>query len=173
MNSDNFTRQMPLTYNNSFAILLVTTSSSQEAGTRLAAALQPAATGQTVTLPIYVTFASTAIVTNAIVIVTMLWSKTLSGKTINVFIVNQSCIDFLSAVFILANANVGTNSGLVSGSARDEVWCRIWYPNCPVWMFYEGSIANLQVIRVIDAEFACQIHGLSLKIFQWEVVLRS
>ena len=102
--------------------------------------------GQEVMIPIYVSFSVLALVTNIIVVVTILLTPSLRHKTTNLFISNQSCIDSMAALFILANENVGTNSGLTVGNARDEIWCRLWYPNCPVWVFYDNSIANLQVI---------------------------
>ena len=59
--------------------------------------------GLNVTDIVFIAFSCLTVMSNALVIVTITWSANLRQKTMNIFIVNQSFVDLMAAVFILAH----------------------------------------------------------------------
>ncbi|XP_070563423.1 galanin receptor 2b-like [Ptychodera flava] len=97
----------------------------------------------------------TGVVGNIIVIVVFarIHKATPTGLTsTNIFIVNQSCIDLVSSIFLLAVNLIPT--GYIPHGIPGDVFCKLWVSSLyPMWACFLGSTLNL-VFLTFERYFA-------------------
>ena len=84
---------------------------------------------------------------NLFVIVVMLYSKHLRKSITNLFIINQSALDFTASIFIILRAYM--HSGvihMITTAVGREIFCRIMLTHMCVWGIFVSSTYNLVAI---------------------------
>ena len=91
----------------------------------------------------YICVALLGILGNTVVIVVIMNSKRMRTSTINIFIVNQSLLDGLSAVFILLSCLFDQVNDV---NRHQELYCDLWLTKFPQWALFFSSTYNLVVL---------------------------
>ena len=86
------------------------------------------------------------IVGNVLVIAVILNFRAMLSKNVNVLVLNQSLIDMLASLLIIAETHIATDTYL------DGVWgdivCRFWLNAVPLWSLLMASNVNILVITL-------------------------
>lgn len=93
------------------------------------------------------------IVGNGFVIVVIAFYTTMHRQLANVFVVNQSAIDSLSSLIMIAMLASGSDSGwytpsLIDGQFGSELYCRVWQSGVVQWSVFTSSTYNLVVLAL-------------------------
>ncbi len=96
---------------------------------------------------VYLTLSSLGLVGNALVVIVLLTFRELRSKLTNMFIIHQSMLDFLTALFLLLTTLLPYD-GRVYLSRADDVYCRIWVGRVPLWFFIHMSTYNLVLLTL-------------------------
>lgn len=93
------------------------------------------------------------VIGNGFVIVVIAFYTTMHRQLANVFVVNQSAIDGLSSLIMIATLASGSDSGwyapsLVEGQFGSELYCRVWQSGFIQWSFFTSSTYNLVVLAL-------------------------
>jgi predicted amino acid-binding ACT domain protein len=93
------------------------------------------------------------VIGNGFVIVVIAFYTTMHQQLANVFVVNQSAIDGLSSLIMIAMLASGSDSGwytpsLVEGQFGSELYCRVWQSGFLQWSFFTSSTYNLVVLAL-------------------------
>ncbi len=99
---------------------------------------------------------------NALVILVFTLSGTLRRKNIiNVYIVNQSCIDLLCSLVLVSSAGVDS-SGLWDATHGD-IYCKVWLTKLPLWSCMVSSTYNLIMLTI--ERYLQLVHPLWHKVY--------
>ncbi len=79
---------------------------------------------------------------NVFTIVVICSSKTLRKKTVNMFLINQSAIDFMASLSLVASAHVQINE-IVPDGALGIWYCKLWGSKMPQWTFLASSTGDV------------------------------
>lgn len=84
-------------------------------------------------------------VANAYVITVITLYKPMHKSLTNIYIANQSIIDGLVGAFLFFNTIFQNNPNAVyqPGNIVDEILCRVWYSQLPVWGLLDSSTYNI------------------------------
>lgn len=96
---------------------------------------------------IYIAIGSIGIIGNAFTCIVMLSSRTLRKHFTNLFILNQSMLDGMAAVFLMLSTVFEDNGRYLSGLA-DQLLCSIWYAKAQLWGMYISSTYNLLSLSI-------------------------
>ena len=109
---------------------------------------------------IYLAVGICGMIDNIFVALVLLTSKALRQSKINMFIINQSLIDFAASAFIIAT-NFGRDVTIANTRIGREIVCRIWLTNLPIWGLFFSSTFNI-VLMTID-RFSALVYPLTHK----------
>ena len=101
---------------------------------------------------IYLAIGICGVLDNLFVAIVLLTSKALRQTRINMFIINQSLIDFAASAFIIAT-NFGRDVTIANTRIGRESMCRIWLTNLPIWGLFFSSTFNI-VLMTLDRYLA-------------------
>ena len=87
------------------------------------------------------------IIDNGLVIVTILNSKSMLAKVYFKFILNQTVIDFMASIFIVA-CILPFGLWVVPPGIPGELYCRLWASGFLLWMILTASTLNLIPITI-------------------------
>ena len=79
----------------------------------------------------YVSIAAVGFIGNLIVIIVILKSLTMRKTFTNMLILNQSCIDFFTSLFVILTTTTRTPMANLSGITGD-VFCKLWLNDLPL-----------------------------------------
>ena len=97
---------------------------------------------------VYILFGCIGILGNLLVVVAVMSVKSRAKHYADLLIVNQSVIDLLSSVFIIATTlTVDTGIRGLSGFA-DELYCRFWISGYVIWSLFLSSTYNLVLLTL-------------------------
>ena len=95
----------------------------------------------------YVVIGTIGIIGNGMVISVLGSSKTLRTKFVNIFLISQSCLDFICSVLTLATSanriDTGNHYGL-----KGKLECILWEPKTVLWAFLLSSTYNLVAMSI-------------------------
>ena len=95
----------------------------------------------------YVVIGTIGIIGNGMVISVLGSSKTLRNKIVNIFLISQSCLDFICSALTLATSanriDTGNHFGL-----KGKLECILWEPKTVLWAFLLSSTYNLVVMSI-------------------------
>ena len=111
-------------------------------------------------LIVYILIGCAGMLLNALVVVVLMKAKQLRRKTTNMFIVNQSVIDFFASLFLVATSMNNYNSAGYGGLAG-EFYCRIWEMKVPMWSLFMSSTYNL--VALTTERYLQVIHPIKHK----------
>ena len=106
---------------------------------------------------IYLAIGVLGMTDNSFVAMVLLTARDLRGTTTNMFIINQSLIDF-SASFFIVVTNFFRDVSIIPAGVGREIFCRLWLTNMPIWGFFISSTYNL-VGMTLDRYYAL-VHPL-------------
>ena len=95
----------------------------------------------------YIGIASVGILGNVVVLVVILGLTAMRKKLTTLFIINQSIIDALTAVFLLLTT-VLPSDGRVYKTVADDLYCRLWVTRLPLWICIHCSTYNLVALTL-------------------------
>ena len=95
----------------------------------------------------YITISIVGILGNSLVLVVILSLKTMRKKLTSLFIINQSVVDALTAIFLLLTT-VLPSDGRVFNDLSDELYCSIWLTRLPLWLLIHCSTFNLVALSL-------------------------
>jgi len=95
----------------------------------------------------YASIAALGIVGNAVVVVVIVQCSTMRKRFSNILILNQSCIDLATSVFLLLTKTITFSYGNLSGLG-DELYCKFWLDEFPLWSLMLSSSYNLMALTV-------------------------
>ena len=122
---------------------------------------------------IYILLGCIGIIGNLLVVVAVVSVKSRAKHYADLLIVNQSAIDLLSSVFIIATTlTVDTSSRKLSGFV-DELYCRFWVSGYINWSLFLSSTYNLVLLtlerymaivgQVLRGRGHCLVHRAGLQ----------
>ena len=79
---------------------------------------------------------------NALVALVILQTRSMRRTFPNMFIVHQSVLDFTASFLIIATTFI-TDINWVKTSLGQELFCRLWLTNLPLWAIFLSSTCNL------------------------------
>ena len=80
---------------------------------------------------------------NSMVLIVIVTSKRMKKYLINLYLINQSAIDLLGSVFLIAaSTNRYDSSGHDTG-IWGQLYCRVWEMRVPMWSMFLSSTYNL------------------------------
>ena len=91
---------------------------------------------------VYITIGCLGLMGNMCVLIVMIKQPKMRKKFQNMFIMNQSCIDFCAASFIVGQG-VFPSSGSGLSGLGDELLCSLWLTRAPLWSMLMSSTYNL------------------------------
>ena len=94
---------------------------------------------------VYFVIVSLGMLGNFIVVCVILRPRKLRATITNVLIVNQSLIDFWAAFFIVTTSVIRDLPSNADQRAQD-IFCRLWKTNLPIWGFFVSSTYNLVTV---------------------------
>ena len=106
---------------------------------------------------IYLAIGILGMTDNSFVAMVLMTSREMRGTTTNMFIINQSMIDF-SASFFIVVTNFFRDVTHVPPGLEREMFCRLWLTNLPIWGFFISSTYNL-VCMTLERYYAL-VHPL-------------
>ncbi len=90
----------------------------------------------------YYTIGCIGVIGNLFVVIVILQNTTLRSKLANIYIVNQSLIDLLAAVMLIASTTITDNTVIYSGLAG-QLYCKLWLTKVILWGLLVSSTYNL------------------------------
>ncbi len=96
---------------------------------------------------VYLVIGSLGMLGNFIVVCVILRSPRLRATMTNVLIVNQSLIDF-SAAFFIVTSSVIRNLPSNADQRAQDIFCRLWKTNLPIWGLFVSSTYNLVTVTL-------------------------
>ena len=96
----------------------------------------------------YVSISSVGILGNLIVIMVISRSSMMRKTYTNVFILNQSCIDFMASCCIMLTTTTRTSVAHDLSGIVGEIYCRFWLSDLPLWSFLISSSYTLIVLTI-------------------------
>lgn len=98
-------------------------------------------------LIVYIIIGVVGIIGNGTVIIVLTSSSRIREKIVNIFLINQSVLDFCTAVFLVAT---GRNDYSSSGhyGMSGELYCRLWSMKVPMWSTFMSSTYNLVALTL-------------------------
>ena len=96
---------------------------------------------------VYLLVSSLGLVGNALVVAVLLSFKNLREKLTNMFIIHQSILDFLTALFLLLTTLLPYD-GRGYYTVGDDMYCRMWVSRLPLWFFIHMSTYNLVLLTI-------------------------
>ena len=94
---------------------------------------------------------------NAFVAIVILLCRSMRRTHTNMFIINQCLIDFTASFFIITTTYIHDTS-LVHGELNQELFCRLWMTNLPLWGIFVSSTYNL--VAVTFERYFAIVHPL-------------
>ena len=95
---------------------------------------------------LYISIGIIGMTGNLFVIIVILNIKSMRKKLTNIYIVNQSVLDFSVSLFMVASS---TASGTIPwGGLAGSLYCKIWLTKYPLWSLLDSSTYNLVVLSV-------------------------
>ena len=88
------------------------------------------------------------IVGNTFVLIVMFSSKTIRTKPINMFIINQTVLDFTASLAVMLRHIYGTMDMTYDNPTWRTVYCKIWLSNVVQILLYASSGYNLVALSV-------------------------
>ena len=104
--------------------------------------------GEIVTFLFYYLFGTIGAVGNTFVIIVLLSAKELRKLNVNILLTNQSCVDLLASVAILATSHIVLNSKTSLDGLDGELSCRFWKSKFFLWFFFDVSVFSLLAVNV-------------------------
>jgi len=95
----------------------------------------------------YVGISSLGIFGNIIVLIVLFSLAKMRKKLTSLFIINQSIVDALTALFLLLTT-VLPPDGRVYKSLADDFYCRFWVTRFPLWLCIHCSTYNLVALTI-------------------------
>ena len=95
----------------------------------------------------YIAIGLVGVLGNGMAIVIIAASRVMRTNLTNLFIVNQSAIDLLGSIFIMALSNIRYDSPSYPGIAG-EIYCRLWISKTLMWSNFMSSTYNLVALTV-------------------------
>ena len=119
---------------------------------------------------VYLSIGIFGMIDNFFVAVVLVTSKELRARTTNMFIINQSIIDF-TVSFCIVLTNYFRDMTTISSSLGRELFCRFWLTNLGIWGFYFSSSYNL-IAMTVERYFGL-VHPLShsVKLAKWKLIV--
>ena len=94
---------------------------------------------------------------NALVAGVLLYFKHLRKSLTNIFIINQSLLDGTVSCFIILSQFV-RDVHMISSPVGQEVFCRLWLTNLPIWGIFVSSTYNM--VAVTFERYYALVHPL-------------
>ena len=95
----------------------------------------------------YALISTLGIFGNAVVIFVILHSASMRNKFTNIFILNQSSIDFATSVLILITKTLNVSNENLSGVGGD-ILCKFWLNELPLWSLMVSSSYSLIAVTI-------------------------
>ena len=95
----------------------------------------------------YVIIGILGFVMNSLVLLVMWKTPRLYSKTLNLMITNQSILDILAAVILIAYSSI-TDSSVANNGMASQIYCRVWMSASLLWGLLYASTNNLIVITI-------------------------
>ena len=96
---------------------------------------------------LYITIGVIGVVGNLLVILVFIKMKFAKKGITNIFIINQSIIDFTTALFLILTTVIHRRNGYLEGVV-DDLYCRLWLGKIPIWSCIMSSSYNLVFLTV-------------------------
>lgn len=96
---------------------------------------------------VYMVLGSIGIIDNGFTLVVIFSSKSMRQKVTNKLIINQSAIDWVASLLLIANAPTLADPRSPPGVAG-QLWCRLWVSNYLLWSVLSSSSFNLIAITI-------------------------
>ena len=109
----------------------------------------------------YISIASSGILGNIIVLVVMLGLTTLRKKLSSLFIISQSVVDTLTAIFLLLTTVLPSDSRVYK-TIFDDIYCRLWVSRLPLWLCIHCSTYNLVTLTL--ERYLSVVHPIAHKL---------
>ncbi|KAI0237403.1 Somatostatin receptor type 5 [Lamellibrachia satsuma] len=97
---------------------------------------------------VYILLGSIGIIGNLLVVVAVVSVKSRAKHYADMLIVNQSAIDLLSSVFIIATTLTADTSNRKLSGFVDELYCRFWISGYINWSLFLSSTYNLVLLTL-------------------------
>ena len=101
----------------------------------------------TVLKAIYILIGTASLVGNTSVVGVIFTSTSMRKQVTSTFIINQSVVDGLAGFFLILVTIYEDDGRYLSGLA-DEIYCRAWLTNAPLWALLLSSSFNLIAITL-------------------------
>lgn len=96
---------------------------------------------------IYISISLFGFVSNVFVITVIRLNSEMMNQVMNVFIINQSAVDALAAIFLFFTALFYRDSrNFTPGNPADDAACRFWYSVMPLWSCLLASTYGIMVL---------------------------
>lgn len=95
----------------------------------------------------YISIACLGMADNIMVLVVILSLAKMRKKLTSLFIINQSVVDALTAVFLLMTTILPAD-GRVYRTLADDLYCRLWVTRLPLWLCIHCSTYNLVALTL-------------------------
>ncbi|KAI0216726.1 Somatostatin receptor type 5, partial [Lamellibrachia satsuma] len=96
---------------------------------------------------VYLLVGVLGMISNMLVIVTIIYFRELRRRMPNMFILNQSLLDCTAGFFLVATTLFNDISVIESAIGR-EMFCRLWLTTLPTWGIFLSSTYNLVAVTV-------------------------
>ena len=96
---------------------------------------------------LYVLIGTIGVIGNGMVIVVLGSSKGLRTKMVNIFLISQSCLDFICCVLTIATSTNRIDSEGHYG-LKGQLECILWEPKTVLWAFLLSSTYNLVAMSI-------------------------
>ncbi|KAK2184306.1 hypothetical protein NP493_272g03050 [Ridgeia piscesae] len=108
---------------------------------------------------VYYLIGSVGILGNLLVIVVILNFRAMRSKNVNVLVLNQSFVDMLASVLVVAETHIDTSTYLAG--VWGELVCRFWLNTVPLWSLLMASTINILVITL--ERYVAVVHPLGYR----------
>ena len=137
---------------------MLTANTSLDSGTRSSVTLNPGGdptdektdnvfVADLYTFPLFITIGVIGVLGNGFVILVIGLSKTMREKLTNIFIIHQSIVDLLVALFLILTVATVKHSYKLDG-LWGELVCKFWLTSMPMWMAVMASTYNLVALTL-------------------------
>ena len=97
---------------------------------------------------IYLSIGVIGVLGNSFAVIVLCSSKTLRRKLTNMFIINQSVIDCVASLLLMASADARLNINQGHSGILGQLYCRIWANRLLVWSMFMSSTYNLLAVTM-------------------------
>lgn len=102
------------------------------------------------------------IIGNLLVVIVMLASPSMRKRMANIFITNQSCIDGMAAVFLVATTTISSDE-VPYGGTHGAIYCKLWLSKVTLWGLLVSSTYNLMSLTL--ERYLAVVHPIWHKVF--------